>query len=263
MRNITASVGVGATNRKVDVSTVQQLLNKVPAGEGGPKVPLKVDGLAWGKTDAAIKRFQSVNLKHKWPDGRVDPHGKTFTRLNDYDEKPGGWKALIYQVPGKKWVIGQVKTKGCWATVYTMMRSWREGKEYAIEEALEKPGKEYVERYKHNQGLPPSLLRDFWTRGGLTVRGYAFFPDYIWYDLLKQHGLLAVGGANAVTSTAGLHRRIVQGMNITGAANDRYFIIDPAFGGEQYPEPSFDFEAKYNLYMTIGEGANWQIAHYY
>lgn len=261
MRKITASVGVGATNQKADVTTVQELLNRVPAGEGGPEVPLKVDGLAWSKTDAAIKRFQHINLGHKWPDGRVDPQGKTFTRLNDYDQKPA--TPLMYLVPGKKTVIGQPTMTSCWATVYTMMRSWREGKAFAIEEALEKPGAQYVALYKSGGSLPPGAMRDFWTRGGLTVRGNAFFADYIWYDFLKQHGLLAVGSANVLSPAAGLHLRILEGMNVTGPVTGWYFIIDPAWGGKQYGEPAFDFEAKYNLAMTVGPGAHWQVAHYY
>jgi hypothetical protein len=102
MRTISASVGQGGTNTKPDAITVQKLLNQVPAVEGGPQIPLKVDGLAWHKTIAAIKRFQSINLGHKWPDGRVDPGGKTLARLNDYDTPAPGPTAvctLYYACP--------------------------------------------------------------------------------------------------------------------------------------------------------------------
>ena len=113
MRTISSSVGQGGKNVKTDVVTVQELLNKVPLAEGGPQVPLKVDGLAWAKTIAAIKRFQSVSLGHKWPDGRVDPGGKTFARLNDYDQPapspapqpPPPSQHYQHIVPGKKVII--------------------------------------------------------------------------------------------------------------------------------------------------------------
>jgi hypothetical protein len=273
MRTISASVGQGGTNTKPDATTVQELLNQVPVDEGGPQIPLKVDGLAWGKTIAAIKRFQSVNLGHKWPDGRVDPGGKTLARLNDYDTPapspepppptPPPAKQFVYMVPGKKVVIGQPTMYTCWATVYTMMRCWREGKKFEIAEALEKPGKQYVDLFKQNRGLLPSQFRDFWTRGGLTVRGYATFPDYIWYDFLRKHGLLAVGEASSLPPVTGLHLRVMEGMSVRDAPNDCYYIIDPGWGGKQYPERTFDFEAKYNLAMSFGGGANWQVAHYY
>jgi hypothetical protein len=262
MRSISASVGAGGTNLKPDVITVQELLNKVPYAEGGPQVPLKVDGLAWTRTVGAIKRFQSISLKHKWPDGRVSPAGKTLTRLNDYDTAPVPAKELIHFVPGKKVVIGQ-KGDTCWASVYTVLRTWREGKTFTVEEALEKPGKQYVALYKACVSLAPSQFRDFWTRGGLTVRGNAYFPDYIWHDFLVRHGLLAVGSAMSLPPAAGLHLRILEGMSVTGEPSDCYYMIDSANGGHRYPERAFDFEAKYNLAMTVGPGAHWQVAHYY
>jgi hypothetical protein len=36
-RRITASIGLGGVNRKDDSMTVQDLLNKVPADQGGPR----------------------------------------------------------------------------------------------------------------------------------------------------------------------------------------------------------------------------------
>lgn len=271
MRTISASVGQGAQNFKPDVVNVQELLNKVPPGEGGPQVPLKVDGLAWAKTIAAIKRFQSISLGHKWPDGRVDPGGKSLTRLNDYDTPapsptpPKGppSQQLIYFVPGNKWVISQPSFYTCWATTYTMMRSWREGKKFAIEEALEKPGKMYVEMFKKDRALLPSQFREFWTRAGLTARGFTTFREDTYCDFLRKHGLLAVGTSSSLPPVTGLHLRIMEGISVCGTPSDCYYIIDPAWGGQKYPERTFDFEAKYNLAMSFGGGANWQVAHYY
>ena len=85
-RTISASVGSGGVNRKADSTTVQELLNEVPAGQGGPSPQLAVDGLPWTKTIAAIRNFQKVQLGHKWPDGRVDPNGKTLAKLNEFDQ---------------------------------------------------------------------------------------------------------------------------------------------------------------------------------
>ena len=268
MRTISASVGQNGRNLKADVTTVQELLNKVPLNEGGPQVPLKVDGLAWTKTIAAIKRFQSINMGHKWPDGRVDAGGKSWTRLNGYDTAsptppPPPAQHFLYVVPGQKVVLGQPDMFSCWATVYTMMRSWREGKKFAIAEALEKPGKQYVQMFKNGWMLPPSQMREFWTRGGLTLRGFATFPEYLWYEFLRNHGLLVVGTASNLPPVTGLHLRIMEGISSFGTLSDCYFMIDSAWGGKKYPERTFDFETKYNLAMSLGGGAHWQVAHYY
>ncbi|MDP2898636.1 MAG: peptidoglycan-binding protein [bacterium] len=83
---ITASVGrMGGVNRPDDVKKVQKLLNKVPQTEGGPKVPLAVDGICGPKTINAIQTFQLRHFGWKGADGRVDPEGRTLFKLNEYD----------------------------------------------------------------------------------------------------------------------------------------------------------------------------------
>jgi hypothetical protein len=76
---ISASVGTGGRNVKQDVLTVQELLNGVRAGDGGPLPLLAVDGLIGPKSIGAIQRFQRAQLG--WADGRIDPAGPTIARL--------------------------------------------------------------------------------------------------------------------------------------------------------------------------------------
>jgi hypothetical protein len=125
-KTISASVGQNGVNRTPDVITIQQLLNKVPTSSGGPVPPLKVDGLAWSKTNRAISRFQKEYLKFKWPDGRIDPMGKTFQALIAFDESAVfvvhdvrlfGWKPQgdVLEVNGDtplQWVIDQAVLRG-------------------------------------------------------------------------------------------------------------------------------------------------------
>lgn len=73
-KNITGSVGSGGFNRKEDVMTVQELLNK--AGYS-----LTVDGGCGTKTVTAIMDFQRNKLGTTRPDGRIDPGGKTWQAL--------------------------------------------------------------------------------------------------------------------------------------------------------------------------------------
>ena len=86
VQQLVASVGVNGTNRPEDVKIIQALLNCVPPAQGGAAPLLKVDGLAWSKTTGAIKTFQSQYLHFKWPDGRIDPGGKTFQALSAFDQ---------------------------------------------------------------------------------------------------------------------------------------------------------------------------------
>jgi len=77
---ISGSVGKGGINKPQDVVTVQELINQNI--ESIAPIPLlKVDGKAGPKTVSAIEAFQRKVAGIKMPDGRVDPGGKTITKL--------------------------------------------------------------------------------------------------------------------------------------------------------------------------------------
>ena len=73
-QTLSASVGQGGKNDPADVRVVQTLL----AAHGIDPGP--VDGKAGSGTVDAIKAFQKRFAT--WPDGRVDPGGRTFRELN-------------------------------------------------------------------------------------------------------------------------------------------------------------------------------------
>ena len=85
-RSISFSVGrMGGKNKPDDVITVQQLLDQVRVAQGGPVIPLDVDGLCGPKTIDAIQKFQIHHFGWKGADGRVDPNGPTLEKLNEFD----------------------------------------------------------------------------------------------------------------------------------------------------------------------------------
>lgn len=79
MATITKSVGRGGVNQLEDVKTVQNLLNK--ANIPNEPIPLKVDGRVGEKTFSRIEAFQKKIVFMDRPDGRIDPHGKTMSKL--------------------------------------------------------------------------------------------------------------------------------------------------------------------------------------
>ncbi|MEV5493461.1 peptidoglycan-binding domain-containing protein [Streptomyces bobili] len=91
---ISGSVGQGGINRPDDVMAVQRLLSDLRIAAG--HVPLDVDGLVGPKTIAAISDFQQQNPGLP-VDGRIDPTGPTFTRL---DEVSSSLYATIAQEQG-------------------------------------------------------------------------------------------------------------------------------------------------------------------
>ena len=81
---ISASVGIGGLNRNEDVRQVQERLNRFVARL--QLEPLGVDGDCGPKTRAAIAAFQDDVVGIEIPDGRVDPGGSTWQKL---DAPPG------------------------------------------------------------------------------------------------------------------------------------------------------------------------------
>jgi hypothetical protein len=75
---LSASVGRKGKNLPDDVKLIQHLLNSnLPL----PSAPLPENGVIDANTIAAIEGYQRRALGETKPDGRVDPHGTTFTSL--------------------------------------------------------------------------------------------------------------------------------------------------------------------------------------
>lgn len=79
MAEIGASVGLGGVNEDADVRLVQDLLNAVIPALG--RAPLLVDGDCSQNTILAIQAYQARVVGLQTPDGRIDPGGRTWTRL--------------------------------------------------------------------------------------------------------------------------------------------------------------------------------------
>ena len=85
MRQISSSVGLRGVNRKDDVRAVQELLNLVPHGDGGPLQKLKEDGLCGRKTNGAIEKLQATEWGWQRVSTRVEPGSSTWKLLSSYD----------------------------------------------------------------------------------------------------------------------------------------------------------------------------------
>lgn len=84
-----ASVGNGGKNNKSDVIYIQTLLNNHKFSlSNTSSMPLRTDGVCGKKTISAITAFQAEVVCLSYPDGRVDPGGKTIKSL---EKKTGGY----------------------------------------------------------------------------------------------------------------------------------------------------------------------------
>jgi peptidoglycan hydrolase-like protein with peptidoglycan-binding domain len=97
--DIQATVGVlppgGTGNRQDDVRKIQELLNAIKPGDGGPDPKLVEDGFIGPKTIAAIRKFQQARFG--WQDGTVEPSHATLVELttSSADDTSGQPRGVI------------------------------------------------------------------------------------------------------------------------------------------------------------------------
>ncbi len=177
--------------------------------------------------------------------------------------------AIPYTVPGTKSVIAQDGPMTCWATVYTMMISWKRGYMMSIRDSVGQVSNKYALFYDaglptnpNPQGLPSAEFGPFLTAANMRHEPMANLTIDAWVDLLETHGLLWIGTLNVLGPGGGLHSRIIEAITGGGAPNDTFFsIIDPA-GGRQYSERFDTFLAKYEGAISGVGGQYFQIRHF-
>ena len=77
--------------------------------------------------------------------------------------------AIDYAIPGVFGPLAQPSGNACWATVYTMLVSWRRQQSLSIDTALVAVGQKWLDLYKADTGLPGSDKAAFLTAAGMVA----------------------------------------------------------------------------------------------
>jgi papain like cysteine protease AvrRpt2/LysM domain-containing protein len=185
------------------------------------------------------------------PDGRITP-------------PPGPAPAprrLDYTVPGMIDVIAQPTSLVCWATVYTMMRSWKFQTSTPIRTAVAEVDERYGIRVDNNQALPPNEFLPFLRAANMRYEPMANYTIEAWANNLRSYGMLWVGTMNLDSS--GRHSRIIRAISGDGGVETTFFsIIDPD-GARQYREKFSDFLRRYEDAFTYSDNTGYyQVRHW-
>ncbi len=171
----------------------------------------------------------------------------------------GAFAAVDYTIPGHIEPLKQSAPKTCWATVITMMDSWRRQQSLPVATVLAAAGQEWVDRYQRGEILSPEHSESLYTALGLVpIR--SFNPTIEgWETLLRQYGPLYVDvgyGQSAMT-----HAIIVTGITGDGtAAGTTIKYIDPA-GGTRIDRPFAEFITEYESPGAVNNWP-WTIVHW-
>jgi len=141
--------------------------------------------------------------------------------------------AVNYMVPGIKQLYAQPNGMACWATVYTMMFSWKTCTSFGtVRDTIAQLGQPWLGYFDRVTGIPPAEGRNFERATGLFREPRMNLSASGWENMLRSYGLIWVSG----TVPGGIHDRILEG--ITGdesAAGTDMHIMDPD-GGRRYTE---------------------------
>jgi hypothetical protein len=171
---------------------------------------------------------------------------------------------IQFDVQGEIPVIAQPNSMACWATVTTMMMSWKQKQSFTIETAMDSLGSDFRKLFDENTGLAPERLQELATAAGMIIEYQKCeTPDSI-LQLLQSYGPIRIGDDENVsaktnddpTSNMVRHARIIKGIYGDGDASNTYLkIIDPD-GGRTYDELFKDFAAKYE---SLADDARYNV----
>jgi flagellar motor protein MotB len=153
--------------------------------------------------------------------------------------------ALDYRVPGLVAPEKQPSSMTCWATVTTMMRSWRAQASMSIETAIGQIGSTWLGRFKANQGLTASEKVPFLAAAGLAYEYPQSVTAHGWEALLRRYGPLWVTTDEDPSAAFAIHARIMSGIHGDGTDEGTTIeVVDPATG-TAYSENLGKFRDKY------------------
>ena len=197
------------------------------------------------------------------------PPGVT-ARRSVIQNPPPALVKMDYTIPGRVPIIKQPNKMACWAAVATMLLSWRDSRQYEIEEALQKAGPGYVQTFRSRRGLDAEDKTPFLKALSLRAEAPQSFTPKGWLSLLESHGPLwtttQVKRERESEEKFSVHARIIIGIYEGGEAGDIFFrIIDPE-SGTQYDESFIDFLRRYENIarddLTMGTEFQPQVIHF-
>lgn len=170
--------------------------------------------------------------------------------------------AVDYAIPGVFGPLAQPSGKSCWATVFTMLMSWRRQQSLSIEDALAAVGQKWVDIYRADTGLAGEDKPAFLAAAGLVAEPPQSWSVEGWERLLRDYGPIWVTTDEAPGESWAIHARVITAIRGDGTPdNTMLTIVDPA-GGRQYRESIATFVPKYEEEVIRTGKMRVQVVHW-
>ena len=170
---------------------------------------------------------------------------------------------IDYEIVGFIPKLKQTKSMGCWATVATMLYSWKKQQSFTVSDAMNSVGTKWGNLYNANTGLSAREKPQFVSDLGLTFQYPMSISISGWEQMLRYHGPIWVTTDEQPGEGWAIHARVVIGIKGDGTpANTFLKIIDPATGNLTQ-ESIKDFVPKFEEEIRITGGlTRIQILHW-
>lgn len=170
--------------------------------------------------------------------------------------------ALDYRVPDLPMPLQQASSQSCWATVATMMASWRDRQSHTVEGYIAGLGEPWISKLRGDQGLSASEAPHLLATMGLQIEStQANFTSERWESMLRDWGPLWVtADTNPASGVQSVHAHILVGIHGPADGTATVDLIDPLVGRE-VQMPMSEFVARYEQ-LANTSFAGVQIRHW-
>ena len=162
-------------------------------------------------------------------------------------------QSFHYDIPGTLEPLVQPDSMACWATVATMLISWRDQASYPITTVCDMASPAYRSYFDKNTGLARADKPGFLQRLGLQEEPPACYTIGGYKDMLHAYGPLWVTADVGSPGKVSIHARVMTGIYGDGSADNTFvWLVDPA-DGQRHCETFAHFSAAFEqLALDVG-----------
>lgn len=191
---------------------------------------------------------------------KVNSDGETESiKVSQPEVKTGSELSFDYTVSGTVPIIAQPSNMTCWATVATMLMSWKDDTIYSIAEAMDIAGTQYRTKFDNNAGLLGSEHEAFAIACGFSGEPPMSHTIGSIRTLLENHGPLIAVTDESPGALWAIHARVIRGIYGDGSPDNTFLRINDPAGGHQYVESFRSFSEKFE---EVAGAPRLQIMHY-
>jgi hypothetical protein len=191
-----------------------------------------------------IKHLSDIANDNKTDISVARPDGETI-EIKEAGTGKTRRARINYKVPGQVQSIQQPTNNSCWATVATILLSWRDEVSYSIQAAMDVAGSKWRTKFDSNGLLLFSEHDDFAKDAGFAFDAPQSYTIEGLLNLLQTFGPIVVITDEDPTGNSFTHARVISGIRGDGTEKGTFLTIHDPADGQIHIETVEIFRAKF------------------